>query len=246
MIDITLHQLMPTRGMDSGSPFCVKVHRALTYKGLDYTPRIVNSPGELKALNPRRSKLPVLEYNGKLILDSTTILRFLDEKHPAPPLYPAEATARARVDLLEEWADESFYWYVVYQRWQIKTNFKIIVDEAFASLPRALRWAVPPMIRRKVLSQLKGQGTGLLEPEEVFDRLKGHLAMLETLLGQAPYFTGEALTAADLALFGPLQAMHSPGCPEAHALLAAAPRLEAWFHRVDKETRGEHTCPAAE
>ena len=246
MLDIKLHQLMPTRGMDSGSPFCVKVHRALAYKGLDYTPLNVNSPGELKALNPRRSKLPVLEYNGKLILDSTAILRFLDQKHPAPRLYPQGTAERARVDLLEDWADESFYWYVVYQRWQIPTNFKILVDDAFASLPRALRWAVPPMIRRKVLSQLKGQGTGLLKEDEVFNRLEGHLAMLETLLAQGPYFTGEALTAADLALFGPLQAMHSPGCPEAHALLADAPRLGQWFQRVDQQTRGPHTCPAAE
>jgi glutathione S-transferase len=245
MPDITLHQLMPTHGMDSSSPFCTKVHRALSYKGLDYTPREVNSPGELKALNPGRSKLPVLEYSGQLILDSTRILRFLDKKHPDPPLYPAGASERARVDLLEDWADESLYWYVVYQRWQIERNFKALVDDLFARLPRALRWAVPPVVRRKVLSQLKGQGTGLLTEEEMFEQFKGHLAMVETLLADAPYLTGEAITAADLALFGLVQAMNSPGLPEAREQLATAPLLTAWFQRVDQETRGPHTCPPA-
>jgi len=231
--------------MDSSSPFCTKVHRALSYKGLDYTPREVNSPGELKALNPARSKLPVLEYNGQLLLDSTTILRFLDQKHPDPPLYPADAAERAQVDLLEDWADESFYWFVVYQRWQINKNFRLLVDDVFSRLPRALRWAVPPVVRRKVLSQLKGQGTGLLNEEEMFARFKDHLAMLETLLAEAPYLTGELLTAADLALFGPVQAMRTEGLPEAREMLQATPRLSAWFERVDEDTRGPHTCPPA-
>ena len=100
MLDIKLHQLMPTRGMDSGSPFCVKVHRALAYKGLDYTPLNVNSPGELKALNPRRSKLPVLEYNGKLILDSTghqEVYDLIADPGEATPLTDLDPTILARL-----------------------------------------------------------------------------------------------------------------------------------------------------
>jgi glutathione S-transferase len=70
MPEIVLYQFGPDLGVESGSPFCVKVHRGLALKGLDYRPRIVGSPGEMKRLNPGVSKVPVLEWDGEFVTDS--------------------------------------------------------------------------------------------------------------------------------------------------------------------------------
>ncbi len=65
------------------SPFAAKVRRCLYYKGVEF--RVVNygltGVRKLKKLNPR-SKAPVLEHGGKLVPDSTDIIRYLDGAFP--------------------------------------------------------------------------------------------------------------------------------------------------------------------
>ena len=99
------------------SPFCGKVRRILQLKGLAYE---VVEYGGLKALAAAKlspvGKLPVLEYNGEKIQDSSAIARFLEACHPAPALFPADPAEAAQAHFLEDWADESLYWFEVYFR----------------------------------------------------------------------------------------------------------------------------------
>ncbi len=96
------------------SPFSAKVRIALAEKGLDFeivdlpTSRagIVSKPPELLAINPR-GQVPVL-VDGELgIYDSTVILEYLEDRFPAPPLYPREAVPRARCRQLEDAGDDA-------------------------------------------------------------------------------------------------------------------------------------------
>ena len=57
------------------------------------------------AANPK-GQVPVLIDGDLTLFDSTVILEYLEEAHPAPPLYPAGPRARARCRLLELAADE--------------------------------------------------------------------------------------------------------------------------------------------
>ena len=50
------------------------------------------------ALNPY-GRVPTLEQDGFLLYESTAILSYLEAMHPAPPLVPADAKGRARVDM---------------------------------------------------------------------------------------------------------------------------------------------------
>ena len=34
--------------------------------------------------------VPVLDYDGEILVESMDIVRFLDERHPDPPLYPPD------------------------------------------------------------------------------------------------------------------------------------------------------------
>jgi glutathione S-transferase len=88
-------------------PFSTNVERvalAAAYKGLeidwvdvdpaDRTPVLAASGQEL---------VPVLEAGEEVVFDSTAILEWLEERHPAPPLYPRDAARRAEVEIFVDW-----------------------------------------------------------------------------------------------------------------------------------------------
>lgn len=239
MPTITLHQFAPFPGVDSGSPFCTKVHRALAYKGLAYRVQNAASPPAIKKINPR-GKLPVLEVDDRLIPDSSAILEVLDELQPEPTLYPAEPAERARTRLLEDWADESLYWFCVHERWAVDDGFDQLAAE-FTFIPAPLRWLVPKMIRRGVMKSLVAQGIGRLNHEEVLGELAKRLEMLDRLLGDATFFGGAAPSAADFAVFGPLQALRQPMTASAKPRVEAHASLVEWMQRVHEVAHNEHT-----
>jgi glutathione S-transferase len=55
----------------------------------------------------RLGTVPALAANGERISTNHNIARFLDERHPQPPLFPADAERRAAVEAAERWANET-------------------------------------------------------------------------------------------------------------------------------------------
>jgi glutathione S-transferase len=47
--------------------------------------------------------VPVLDYNGEIVIDSMEIVRFLEERHPQPQLFPADPARRAEMLVLIDW-----------------------------------------------------------------------------------------------------------------------------------------------
>jgi glutathione S-transferase len=94
-------------------PFCQKVRVVLAEKDLEYERLHVDlHKGEQRApaflkLNPY-GKVPVLIDEDIVIYDSTVINEYLDEEYPNPRLMPEDSAGRARVRLLEDFADNSF------------------------------------------------------------------------------------------------------------------------------------------
>jgi glutathione S-transferase len=86
---------------------CERVALALAHKGLeaesvwiDYADR---SPVERISGQPL---VPVVEFDGEMVFDSTRILRRLEELHAAPPLFPGNPARRAELDVFLEWFNE--------------------------------------------------------------------------------------------------------------------------------------------
>lgn len=94
-------------------PFSVfprRVRIAVREKGLACEETVVDLPGgalkqpEFLRLNPF-GQVPVLEDGDLVIAESVAILEYLEERHPSPPLLPADAATRARVRELMLWSN---------------------------------------------------------------------------------------------------------------------------------------------
>jgi len=228
-------KLVQFPGMNRGttlSPPCGKVHMALRYKGLDYELVNVSAPHEIKRYNAR-GRVPVLLVGEERLVDSSDILSALDERYPDPPLDLEDARERARVRLLEDWADEVLYFYGVYLRFLEPANFARLKSEVFAKMPAPIRWFVPAVALRMVKQRLAGQGVGTKPLDVVQREARECLDALVDRLGGEPFFVGGRFTRADLSLAAVLdQWTHERLSPELAEEVMGRPALAAWLERV--------------
>ena len=107
---ITLYQF-------ATSPLCEKVRRILHYKGLDFeihdVPR--NEGAKYERVSPT-GKFPAIDDDGTPVWDSTDIAHHIEAKHPTPALIPSDPREAAMVHVIEDWADESLYFYEITMR----------------------------------------------------------------------------------------------------------------------------------
>jgi glutathione S-transferase len=103
------------------SMFGAKVEIAAREKGLDfdlvmvpYDSKTGYSPKhpEVLRINPKK-QVPVLVHGAVGIFDSTQIFEYLEDIAPAPPLWPADSTARALARGLEHRSDEVFFPHII-------------------------------------------------------------------------------------------------------------------------------------
>ena len=83
---------------------CERVGLALAHKGLEAESVVITyddrSPVEAVS---GQGLVPVIEADGEVVYDSTHILRWLEERHPEPPLFPTDPGERAIVDDFITW-----------------------------------------------------------------------------------------------------------------------------------------------
>lgn len=103
------------------SMFGAKVQIALIEKGIDY--QLVMVPydrdrgyeprhPEVLRVNPKR-QVPILIDGDVELFDSTQIFEYLEDAHPAPPLWPRAPAARAAARQLELKSDEVYFPHVI-------------------------------------------------------------------------------------------------------------------------------------
>jgi glutathione S-transferase len=219
------------------SPFVEKVMRALALKGIAYETVPVKSPSDFKRWNPQTGKMPVLEVGGERVYDSTFILRKLDEWAPEPPLLARDPRTAARQRFLEDWSDESLYWYVMAMRWN-DVNADATTEQIAAALPvpAVLRALLKPILRRQIRAQAMAQGLARQPLERVLSELELRFQELDLWLGDSPFFFSDSPSAADLAIFGELYALRSGPTPQGVAVLERHPALCEHYRRVDEAT----------
>ncbi len=224
MPEVVLHQW-------EMSPFCNKVRRCLAHKGIEYQVIDYNGLEARKAASLSAvGQLPVLDYDGKRIQDSTRILEFLEEKHPSPPLYPTDPTLLARVRFWDDWAAQSLYFYEIYFRMLDPASMERALDLICSGRPRWERAVMKLVFHRRYPKKLAQQGLGRLPPDEVERKFFTLVDGLETLLAQSDWLVGDQRTMADLSVAAQLDELLRTS--DLRARIRERKRLTEWIARA--------------
>ena len=200
------------------SPFVRKLLAYLGEKGLDFELKGVGigdpDPG-FQAASPL-GKMPAMNDDGFLLADSSAIIQYLEAKHPAPELIPADPQQRGRVIWWEEFGD---------------TVFAACSGKMFFN-----RIVAPKFLGRE------GDLAAAAQAEE--EELPKLLAYLEGAIPASDFLVGDRVTLADLAVASPLMNFkHCGACVDAathpkvaawSAAILARPSFAPW---VEKEER---------
>lgn len=230
-------------GVESYSPFCLKVHRALKLARVPYSSRRGGRPDEFSDLNPA-GQVPVLVVDEIPIADSTRILRRIAELSPRAGLEPDEPRARAEAWLWEDWADRALNGWLVAARWAEDANWPRVRDAYFGAAPWLVRTLIVPRVRARVLASLRARDViraGMTAARDDFRRVLDGLERRAPLDG---FWLGDRPSVADLAIFAQLHSLRTPLTPREARELAVRPVLTDWLDRVDEATRG--AAPAVE
>ena len=219
----------------AASPFCDKIRRVLRVKGIPFEIHewpLVEAAG-IAEKNPA-GKLPYLEVGGKMIADSTDIAVELEESHPTPPLIPADPADRGRVLALEDWADESLYFYEMTLRFgdaDFDANLPKLVPDA------QMRAMMSEMLKGVLAQTTSAQGTGRRPAAQLasdVDRLFGAIEDMQKATG---FVVGKSLTLADIAIV--CQAECIGDSTVGKSVLAKRPAVAAYFRRIDELTQSD-------
>ena len=222
------------------SPFAAKVRRVFHHQGRAFRTRNYRLT-ELRAVRriSPSGKLPALETDGRLIVDSTEIVHHLD-RPGTDSLFPEDPHLRAMVHVLEDWADASLYFYDLTMRtWP--HNVPLLADDLTIE---DRGWAraffhriIPGAIRR----QATAQGLGRKSPAEICREVERHFDALEAFLSAEDFLVGGRLTMADIAVVSMCTVLDR--AREASEAMARRPRLSAWRARMDERTLPADTPP---
>ena len=189
-----------------GSPFGRAVLTTLQEKGASFRfspvmPGTLRSPEHL-ARHPF-GRVPVLEHDGFVIYETQAILRYLDRVLPSPALTPSDPRRAARMDQVMNVND----WYL------------------FQGVGNVI------VFQRVVGPRVMGLKPDEAAIEAAMPKARAVFAELARLLGDKPFFAGDALSLADL-LVAPQLAFFT-ATPEWTELGAPHANLAGWLARIE-------------
>ena len=179
-----------------------KVRLVLAEKALDWTGEVLDLQRgdqhrpDYARLNPNEV-VPTLVHDGRVVIESTIILEYLDEAFPAPPLLPADPFARAVARLwmkkIDDWLHAACSTVTF-----ATANRKVLLRKTPEELAAHLARVPDPAYRER---QRLAVAHGLAAPHvgEVVRRYESYVGEMEAALGRAPFLAGAAYSLADAA-----------------------------------------------
>ncbi|MET3892301.1 glutathione S-transferase [Bosea sp. OAE506] len=207
---ITLHHFGPAFGLPDPSPFCIKAEILLKLSGLPHEVRV----GDLR--RAPKGKLPLIVEDGVTVCDSSFIRFHLEARHGVDFDAGLDAERRGVLWALEKMLEDQIYWIMVAERWLDDGNFARGPAQFFKPMPAPLRPLVCALVRRKVRRNIDGHGIGRHSPAERLQLSARALDAMVAILGERPFFGGDAPVGGDAA-------------PGAFLIAALAPLFDSPF-----------------
>lgn len=213
----------------------VKVRIALAEKGLGFEGEVLNlqrgdqhRPDYAK-LNPNEV-VPTLVHDGKVIIESTLIIEYLDEAFAAPPLMPPDPYRRAQARLFMKKIDDYLHAAcstVTFATANRKALIKMSPQDLEAHLAK-----VPNVEYRERQRLAIAQGLAAPHVAQAVRHYDKYVGEMETALESQPYLAGETYSLADAAA--------TPYVFRAQAVgmdglwLGRRPNVTGWYERIRK------------
>jgi len=209
-----------------------KVRLVLAHKGLEFESREIDllsgaqHDPEYVKLNPKHV-VPTLVHDGRVLVESSLIIKYLDDAFPEPAMRPADALGRYAVDAWLKRADEAVHvaapvlTFAGGPRKAILLQPEEVREAAIAGIPDARKRAE----RRSVIEH------GVKAPEYAgaLGVFLDALDEMERDLGERDWLSGDAFGLADATLLPyALRVEHLGMDP----VIEARPRVAAWFARA--------------
>jgi glutathione S-transferase len=192
---------MPTLYHGKTSVCSIKARLALAEKGVAWEGRLLTLRGDqfdpdYMKLNPN-AVVPTLVHDGKVVIESTVIMHYVDEAFPGPALVPADPISRAKLRMTTKLMDEYVHASCTTLTFATanRAHFARMSAEEFeAELAKS-----PDPKRSEIKRQVVKHG---LEAPLVVDALRHHETLLDRIEATAkegPFMAGAGYSLADAA-----------------------------------------------
>ena len=198
----------------------------LRFKGFrDFAVVSPESPEDYRRWNPETGMLPVMDFDGTRVPDSSGILDWLDAQFPDPPFLARDPRTARQQRRLESWIGETFFFY--WLRW---TRERVLAEEAEK---RADATSGGELARLGILTRVSELLADAPErPDERGLEFARRLDDVVGFLGARPFLYADQPGRADLTAAAFLRSLERNSFPGGERLLEARPTLAALLARV--------------
>lgn len=225
---VTLHSVPGAWGLQSLSPFCVKLETWLRMAGIPY--RVSD------AMTPRapKGKVPYVVHEGAVIGDSQLAQEHLARAFGVTLDDHLSPEERARGHVVRRMLEEGTYWILAHDRWVTDAGWALYRPAFLAFLPPGLGGLIVLFIRRGMRKNLDAQGTGRHTPAEIDAMGVADVDALAVLLGDRPFLLGDTPTSVDASVYAFVAGILGfPGESRTRAAAAAHANLVAYRARME-------------
>ena len=179
----------------------IKARLALAEKGVDWDGKLLTlrsdqfDPAYMK-LNPN-AVVPTLVHDGKVIIESTVIMHYVDEVFPGPSLLPSDPVGRSKLRLTTKLMDEYVHvscMTITFATANRASLARLTPQEMEAELAKA-----PDPKRSEIKRQVVAQGLDAPPVVEALRQQERLLDAIERAAQDAPYIAGPGWSLADAA-----------------------------------------------
>ncbi len=226
-----------------GSPYTRKLRAVLRYRRIPHRFVIRGSKDDVGVPEVPVALIPVLVFPGEggapdtAAIDSTPLIRTLEERQPDRSVIPPDA-ALAFVDaLLEDYADEWLTKAMFHYRWAYEAD----IAKAGSILPRWARSDAPEdamrkfgeAVSRRQIERLWVVGSNETTGPVIEESYRRTLRLLDARLSESRFVMGSRPGASDFGIFGQLTQLVQFDPTPAAIALEESPRVPAWCEIVE-------------
>jgi len=238
---IKLFQFPRMFGIPNVSPYCCKLETWLRIAGVPY--EVVDTPDPRKG---PKGKLPFIEDDGVRIGDSSLIVEHLVKTRGVDPDARLDASQHA-IALLVQRTLEEHYGFVILYTHCIRAEGWRHMRVRFDSVPAVVRPLVGGLIRGRMRKLLWAQGVLRHSDADIIESALRDWRAVLAVLGDEPFFFGDAPTGLDAIVFGALAtSMLTPIESPIRDFLRSQPAFRAYADRMLVRFFPELACAPAQ